>query len=306
MKAPPTQHGMTLIECMISLTLGMLVILACTALLLSARNTYLAIDDNARINDTGAFALAAIGAAIRQAGYADRAGAAPPPDPPGKVLYGWDDAALSGDSVAGRTRSVNGSDVLFTRFMATSATGAADDNMLNCAGLASKNAIPPISTDAAYNWSIFYIARNREASHEPELFCKYRTRKNKFSAHAIARGVESLQFLYGVDLNGDGLPDTFLNAGAVDALDGGRPTAPGHWEKVVAVRIALSVHGDHNLPASDQAAVLDLFGQTYSALHAADDPGVRLDAGRLKKTERQRARRLFRSTVMLRNRNGGQ
>jgi type IV pilus assembly protein PilW len=297
---------MTLIECMISLTLGMLVILACTALLLSARNTYLAIDDNARINDTGAFALAAIGAAIRQAGYADRAGDAPPPDPPGKVLYGWDDAALSGNSVAGRTSSVNGSDILFTRFMATSATGAADDNMLNCAGQPSKSAIPPVSADAAYNWSIFYIARNREASHEPELFCKYRARKNKFSATAIARGVESLQFLYGVDLNGDGLPDTFLNAGAVDALDGGRQTAPGHWEKVVAVRFALSVRGDHKLPASDQATVLDLFGQAYSALHAADDPGVRLDTGRLNKTERNRARRLFRSTVMLRNRNGGQ
>jgi type IV pilus assembly protein PilW len=306
MKAPPTQHGMTLIECMISLTLGMLVILACTALLLSARNTYLAIDDNARINDTGAFALAAIGAAIRQAGYADRTGDAPPPDPPGKVLYGWDDAALSGNSLDGRTSSVNGSDVLFTRFMTTSATGAADDNMLNCAGHASKSAIPPISADAVYNWSIFYIARNNEASREPELFCKYRTRKNEFAANAIARGVESLQFLYGVDLNDDGLPDTFLNASATDTLDGGRQTPPGHWAKVVAVRIALSVRGDQNLLASGQAAVLDLFGAAYGALHAADDPGVRLDAGRLKKTERNRARRIFRGTVMLRNRNGGQ
>src|ERR1700688_4604237 len=120
-----TQQGMTLIECMIALTLGMLVILAATALLLSAQKTYLAIDDSARIGDTGAFAMDALAAAIRQATYADYSGAVTPPKPPGNTLFGLDDAALKGRSqYPTRTRGINGSDALFTRFMATDAAGA--------------------------------------------------------------------------------------------------------------------------------------------------------------------------------------
>src|ERR1700731_1436700 len=97
-KRAATQQGMTLIECMIALTLGMLVILAATALLLSAQKTYLAIDDSARIGDTGAFAMDALAGAIRQAAYADYsgAGAMTPPKPPGNTLFGLDDAALTG------------------------------------------------------------------------------------------------------------------------------------------------------------------------------------------------------------------
>lgn len=306
MKKSVKQQGLTLIECMISLALGMIVILAATALLLSAQQTYLAIDDNARINDTGTFALEAIGAAIRQAAYADRGGAASPPAPPDKVLFGLDDTALkaSGPSFDQRhPHSINGSDVLITRFMATAADGIADPDMLNCAGQVAENTASPAATDAAYNWSIFYIAR--DSAGEPELFCKYRTKKNTFAADAIARGVEAMQFLYGVDLDGDGLPDTFLNATAVDAMDGGRQGRPNHWAKVVAVRIALSVRGNRNAAASGNAAVHHLFGAAYSALYAANDPGVRLDIGRLKKSERNRSRRIFRSTIMLRNRIGG-
>jgi type IV pilus assembly protein PilW len=104
--------------------------------------------------------------------------------------------------------------------------------MLNCAGHSAKNASAPGNAEAIYNWSIFYIAL--DGSDEPELFCRYRAKNNTFGADAIARGVESMQFLYGVDLNQDGLPDTFLNADAIAAPD---------WQKVIAVNIALSVRG---------------------------------------------------------------
>jgi type IV pilus assembly protein PilW len=233
-----TQQGMTLIECMIALTLGMLVILASTALFLSAQKTYLAIDDSARIGDTGAFAMDALAAAIRQANYANYAdysgaGAMTPPKPPGNTLFGLDDTTLMGRSqYPARIHGINGSDALFTRFMATDATGAIDPNMLNCAGHSAKHASAPGNAEASYNWSIFYIALDR--SDEPELFCRYRSKNNTFGADAIARDVDSMQFLYGVDHNQDGLPDTFLDADAIAASD---------WQKVVAVDITLSVRG---------------------------------------------------------------
>jgi type IV pilus assembly protein PilW len=45
---------------------------------------------------------------------------------------------------------------------------------------------------------------------------------------SIAEGVENLQFEYGVDTSGDGVPDTTLTAGAVAAAD---------WPNVVSVRM---------------------------------------------------------------------
>jgi type IV pilus assembly protein PilW len=230
-----TQRGMTLIECMIALTLGMLITLAATALLLSAQKTYLAIDDSARIGDTGAFAMDVLAAAIRQTAYADRSvhrGGTAVPKPPENMLFGFDDASLKGkylDFAEHRTPGVNHSDALITRFMTTDATGSIDENMRNCAGQAAKTAL---IEDTLYSWSIFYIAEDK--SGEPQLFCKYRTKKLNFDASAIAGGVENVQFQYGVDFNGDGLPDTFIDANAVGAKD---------WSNVVAIDIALTIYG---------------------------------------------------------------
>jgi type IV pilus assembly protein PilW len=231
---PAKQAGFTLIECMIALTLGMLVVLAATALLLSAQKTYLAIDDSARIDDTGAFALAALAAAIRQAAYADHSGTVAPPRPPAHVLFGLDNSRLMESPVFDQQRrpGINGSDVLVTRYMATDTLGKADPNMLNCTGYAIQHQAAPIAAEAVYDWSIFYIAHDRAG--EPELFCRYLSKTHKFVANAIARGVEAMQLLYGVDLNRDGLPDTFLNANAIAGAD---------WPKVVAVSIALTVRG---------------------------------------------------------------
>jgi hypothetical protein len=58
--------------------------------------------------------------------------------------------------------------------------------------------------------------------------------KKKFRGDAIVSGVESMAFLYGVDRNGDGLPETFLTAAAVDRAD---------WAKVTAVGITLTLRG---------------------------------------------------------------
>jgi type IV pilus assembly protein PilW len=294
------QRGFTLIECMIALTLGMLVIAAATALLLTAQQTYLAIDDSARIDDSGATALAALGAAIRQATYADQSGAAAP-TPPGNALFGIDDVVLKVGSQTFDQRAEtssagsNHSDALVTRFMATDTLGAVDPNMLNCAGYPIKKPAAPASAEVVYDWSIFYIARDK--SHEPELFCRYYNKKDKFSADAIARGVEAMQLLYGVDWNRDGLPESFLQASAVNQAD---------WPKVVAVSIALSIRGAAAASAPSSAAtarpdVRHLFGSAYSAQHASADPGTTLDIARFKPSERYRPRRILRSIVMLRN-----
>ncbi|HEY4316246.1 MAG TPA: PilW family protein [Herbaspirillum sp.] len=302
-----SQHGFTLIECMIALTLGMLVIAAATALLLTAQQTYLAIDDSARIDDAGASALTALKTAIRQAAYADRSGMQAAPNPPPNALFGIDNAVpASRDEFDLRSRSrpagINGSDILVTRFMATDTAGKPAPYMLNCAGNMLKKTATQVDREAVYNWSIFYIARS--ASGETKLLCRYLAETGRFSADAIVHGVEAMQFLYGVDRNGDGLPESFFQAAAIHGAD---------WAKVTAISIALSIHGAAsssngfaNALQTDAAAdIRHLFGEEYSMRHGAGDPGVRLDIARLRPGERKRIHRTVRAIVMLRNRPHG-
>jgi type IV pilus assembly protein PilW len=256
-----TQCGMTLIECMIALTLGMLVTLAATALLLSAQKTYLAIDDGARIGDTGAFAMDVLAAAIRQTAYADRSvhrERTAAPKQPENMLLGFDDASLRGkelDFAERRTAGLDHSDALITRFMATDAAGAIDPNMRNCGGHAAKK---PITDDTLYNWSIFYVGKGK--SGETQLFCKYRDKKQQFRASAIAGGVENMQFQYGVDLNRDGLPDTFVNADAVASKD---------WQNVEAVDIVLTIQDGRDRSRRQFHRMVAL--RNHSNFHAGGD-----------------------------------
>lgn len=79
-------YGFTLIECMIAIALGMMVIVAATALLLIAQQTYFAIDDNAPINDYAATALTVLGGTIQQAAYVDYGSATTASNAPFNVL----------------------------------------------------------------------------------------------------------------------------------------------------------------------------------------------------------------------------
>ncbi len=62
------QAGLTLVEIMVSLTLGLIVLLAIGSVYIGSRQTYRVQEDNARIQEAGKYALEVIGRSIRQAG----------------------------------------------------------------------------------------------------------------------------------------------------------------------------------------------------------------------------------------------
>jgi type IV pilus assembly protein PilW len=66
--APRHQTGLTLVEIMISLTLGLIVLLAVGSVYIGSRQTYRVQEDNARIQEAGKYALEVIGRSLRQAG----------------------------------------------------------------------------------------------------------------------------------------------------------------------------------------------------------------------------------------------
>ncbi len=294
------QGGLTVVELLVAMVMGLFVLSSLMGLLLSSRASYSLQDQHAQVQETGRYALDVMARAIRQAGYR-------PPDHLAQVSLSLPDEETSVRGLDARTLKkntpaleatttgvVNGSDVLALRFAGDEVDGKGI--MFNCAGFA----VPASSDDEANGWSIFFVAR--DAAGEAELRCKYRTTSG-WSADAIARGVESFQVLYGLDIDGAEQVLHYLRASAIDALDaaGAGTNDTSHWRKVRAVRVALLVGGSVQEKANEAERQYDLFGPDYADKYATLDKGVRITEHDLPAAMRHRLRVVFTQTIRLRN-----
>ncbi len=301
------QSGIGLAELLVAAAVGAVLLLMGSVMLVSANTALTAQADGAAIDDGGRFALDIIGRATRQAAFVDQEGeaAGEGADMPPQVI-GRDARSLARTSYGidgAGTDAVNGSDILALRFSGAHGGGAVD-----CAGFG----VDP----GEDGWSIFHVGRN--AAGEGELRCKYRG-SGGWGSDTIVDGVDTFQVLYGVDTDvpADGVPNEFVSASVIEARDAallatGEDDAArqrdlqrrSYWKRVTAVRIALLLHGAGNgggLAASRAPAVYDLFGPAYSARFAGDDDGVQIDEAPMLASLRLRERRLFATTILLRN-----
>jgi type IV pilus assembly protein PilW len=293
---------MTLPELMIALTIGALVSLAGGSMLGVANASYAAQRDAAAIDDGGRYALDLVARAVRQAGLRDwesiDPGAAVDPLQAPRII-GIDARSLAktGNAIDDPLPdAVHGSDVLALRYHGAGPAPDGDGSVINCAGF------PVHATEDA--WSIFYVAKNAEG--EAELRCKYRG-TSAWSADAIVAGVDTFQVLYAVDTDTppDGVANVYLDAAAIDARDA--VFAPGpdrqehtHWKRVLAVRVALVLHGARPGYLARDTQVYDVFGAAYGKASAAEDVGTHLPESAMEAGLRTRERRLFATTVRLR------
>ncbi len=299
------QRGISLVELMIASALGLLVILAAIGLLVVSRHTYVTLDEKIAVQEVGHYALAILARSVRQAswtrGKEDGKETAMPGPATGlrTGILGLDNRSLrmSSENIESPIAAVSqGSDVLAIRF-----DGAEDASMLNCAGFA----VDGVET-AERGWSIFFIGGERNS--EPELRCKYRG-KNSWRTEGIARGVESFQVLYGINTDGSGLPNQFVNASRIEQLnadlngeeDEEESEGNDYWSKVVAVRIALLVRSSRKLDEAGPSPPYHLFGASYSTLHGASDRGTLVREEDIPADSRLRLRRVFVTTIPLRN-----
>ena len=295
------QHGMSLAELLVAMSLGLGVLLAGSTLLVGSNASYAGHADAAAIDDSGRYALEVIGRAVRQGAFADweRLGAAGPAPGTPAALLGLDSRSINKTSFgidSPLPASVNHSDVLAVRYSGAGAGPDGDGSVLNCAGF-------PVH-ELEDGWSIFYVARNGDG--QGELRCKYRG-TTSWGADAVVAGVDGFQVLYGIDTDTprDGVANRYLNASALNALDaslslsGATPAdleadrnAKTWWKRVTNVKVALLLHGER--PSTVLApAGYELFGQEYSDAHAASDLGVSLPEAGLSGRETPRLRRLF-------------
>ncbi len=310
------QSGVTLAELMVSITLGALLVLVATMLLLSSSSSYLEQNEAAQLDDGGRYALEIIARAIRGTGLGNWDGASA-----GGATFslaagdsanisGLDARSVSknGDGIAATlAAAVNGSDVLAVRYFGAGIGFDGDGSVINCAGFGVGGA----SSEQDRGWSIFYVAQ--DADGEAELRCKYRG-QNGWGADAIVRGVDTFQVLYGLDTDvvPDGMANRYLNATAIDALDAALPlagldaaarlrekNAQTLWKRVVSIKLALLLHGAIGSRPGAAPRHFDLFGSAYSA--AVGDLGVHIDEAALAPALRERARKLVELTILLRN-----
>lgn len=314
---------------MISIALGFFVVLAAISLLVSTKAVYIDQDEGARIQETGRYAIETIARSVRQAAYENWDSTEAPIVATSAVSANI--AGLDAHSLNARTEglgsplaaSINGSDVLAIRFFGSGRGSTGDETMLNCAGVGVPAPTSPESADMERGWSIFYVSR--DSSGEYELYCKFRAIEDegadgqpRWTAQSIARGVESFQVLYGLDTDADGLPNQFMTATAINALDEGlvipgdsdavrntQRNAKTHWKKVVVVKVALLLRGSEIVQSNALNAQYDLFGEEYGDAHATSDPGSRIREPDLPADSRNRIRRIFASTIQVRNQVAG-
>jgi len=298
------QAGLTIAELMVAMALGLAVLLASGSLLITSVRAHAAVMEASEMDDGGRYAVDALARAIRLAAHVDWAAHATlDPAAPAR-LAGLDASSLERTGVgidATLPDEANGSDVLALRFPGSGAPPNGDGATLDCAGF-------PVHRDEE-GWSIFYVARNAQG--DAELRCKYRGASN-WSSDAVAGRVDGFQVLYGLDADGDRIPDRYVNAtelGALDAalvLAGATPDERAadlrkrtHWKRVALVRVALLLHGPRLNPGADANIVYDLFGPDHGAAFSSGDQGTRLAGVALDDGREPRMRKVYGAAIAL-------
>ena len=308
------QAGLTLVELLVAVTLGLLVTLAAVASLLIGRQGFTSVDQSSQLRENARFAASLIQRIVIQAGYESHrdgtvasawryfcsgsgqtCGDINGDKNPG--IIGFDNAVVSGVTlptglVSGNrssgcsgitdTSCVNGSDILVVRYWGDSRAGATvgDGSMINCSGANELDGTVPA-------YSIFHIQRS--ASGEPTLACTYRDSTGAWQTVPVMQGVEGFQVLYGVDnvsptaappageTGLDGVPDRYLRASQL-TVTGNTNATMDNWRRVRSVHIGLLLRGDPG-SAVDRAAsgrFYDVLGPGLTDTDTTHDPLARL------------------------------
>jgi type IV pilus assembly protein PilW len=232
------QAGLTLLELMISLSLGLLLLTGIGTIYVGSNQTYRVQEQNARIQEAGRFALDILGRSIRQAGYWNM-----PVDPVSNVT------AFAGNTIVGTASTVT---------VEYDGTGAVD-----CSGavIAAGN----IVTEA-----FDLNASNLRCNTQP-----------------LVANVEALQFLYGLDTNGNRSADQYVNPAVA--------LTTAQQDQVVSVRVCVLISSDATTGQGITSAA-----QRY--LNCAGALGTATGTAAFTDATDRRLRRAFVATFNLRNR----
>jgi type IV pilus assembly protein PilW len=180
------QSGLTLVELLIAMTLGLVILLAIGSIYLGSRQTFRMQDENARLQETGRYALEVLGRSIRQAGFWDM-----PISPVATAT------AFGGTPITGTNGAAAAPDTVTVQYDWTNGARACDGSSAGAAGSRIQDSF---SLNAA-----------------GQLQCEGQIAAAPLApgaGQALVDNVEDLQILYGIDTNNDQSVDQYVAAPA--------------------------------------------------------------------------------------------
>lgn len=262
---PNRQAGISLIELLVALVLGLVLLLGISQVFLSSRQTFATNEAMSKLQENGRFALEFIARSARQAGYLSPGSTLDMPYPAEPVACGLGTTSSNPCAVNG-TGSGSSSD----RVSFTSEPILTDGALRDCAGTT-------VTTNKVIINSYFIIAADAN-NPQPALACSSYNRTDSAwitQNQRLIDGIESLQILYGINTTGNSKSvNQFVSANRIT-----------NWGNVLAVRIAVLANSlDDTNPAPPQ--------RNYYLLDAAPATPAAGD---------KKARQIFTTTVHFKN-----
>jgi type IV pilus assembly protein PilW len=300
-------RGFTLLELLIAVLIGSIVIAVVGSLFLANSNTFRAVDDAARLQENGRFALQAISRSVRQAGFI-------PADVAQLITGPQDDAYPTGLAGIANARIVAGTDGVGAQAGSDTLTvafrGAADGQIVDCAG--RPHVIAPVALGRAASTlpgpitNRFYVAANTAGGFS--LWCDVAEDGGVAVPYELITGVESFQVLYAVDVvtpsptGGPGARDY-----AADYVTSANNLTGTNFNNVLGVQVALVLRGAESttLDKTNSKTSLNLFGTDTDGTTPLYNGSVNGDPGAIYTIPASDTKRTFRvitSTINLRNR----
>lgn len=233
-------RGLTLIELMVAIALGLLLVAVVVQIYAGSKATYNKQEDLSRLQENGQVALEIIGRSARIAGFKSN---------PTNALTG-PLLPTSPLEVFGTPGAANVSDSLNILFQGsgngTGAPNAADGSVVDCMGVAIDATQDPLGS----TFNRFSIANN--AAGRPGLFCDNSNNATDDGVEIVSE-IEHLRFLYGIDTSGDFVADFYIPAGAVL-----------NWNQVVSLRIGLVAATPNTINPTLDTQTYNVLGNTYN------------------------------------------
>jgi len=227
---PRYQAGLSLIELLVAMVIGLFLLAGIASSYVSSKNSSVKRDQVSLLEDNGRLVLEIISSAIEHTGYTPVNAGIMPSQFITTASDVVDDTCEDGTnnvmntSIFRITADNSGSDALGVIYHG--------DNTIftDCTGaqLSANCRLKPVPStnnfsDAARIYNSFYVNSSTD-----RLLC---AGSRSSTPQVIAEGVESVQFLYGVDTNGDNIVDRYTNASNIAGL----------WNNVVSIQIAVLV-----------------------------------------------------------------
>lgn len=276
------QNGLTLLELLISMSLGLLLLVGIGTVYVGSNQTYRVQQDNARLQETGRYALEVIGRSLRQAGYRDVSASSVNPDNPAT----W-------TAITGTNGSGTDPDTLTLQYQGTEGDRTCDGDLVTSAtagnlirdGFNLDNANAELQCDGVISATPAALGTAPYGSPLLDL-------------------IEDMQFIYGLDTDGDQSANFYtFNTSLLTTNQANHNTnvlnnntaltETPRWDHVVNVKVCVLVHST-NLGITTAA-------QRYLTCNGAlgEDTTVANDLATATDTS---LRRTFVATFNLRNR----